>query len=176
MGKIILYITYGIFIGLLAGGVIWITSSNPRGEPVGLLPTPTPELVTVYISGAVVAPGLYSLPLDSRVADVVDAAGGFSVNAQQEQVNLALVLTDGMQVHVPGGGLPSHISAGRVNINTATSDELETLPGIGPTTAQNIIDFRLQNGPFQVIQDIENVPGIGPATYERIKDYITVGQ
>jgi competence protein ComEA len=69
----------------------------------------------------------------------------------------------------------SHVNAGRVNINTATLEQLETLPGIGPTTAQNILNYRLQQGPFQVIQEIQNVPGIGPATFAVIQDYISVG-
>jgi competence protein ComEA len=67
------------------------------------------------------------------------------------------------------------VNAGRVDINTATVTELETLPGIGPTAAQAIVDYRLENGPFQAIEDIQNVPGIGPATYDGIRDYITIG-
>jgi competence protein ComEA len=69
----------------------------------------------------------------------------------------------------------SHVNAGRVNINTATVPELDALPGIGPTTAQSIVDYRLEHGLFQTIQDIQNVPGIGPATFDGIKDYITTG-
>ncbi len=89
-------------------------------------------------------------------------------------VNLAAPLVDGEQVDVPGIVSTGHVNAGRVNINTATVSELDALPGIGPTTAQAIVDYRLERGPFQVIQDIQNVPGIGPATYDKIKDYITV--
>ncbi len=68
-----------------------------------------------------------------------------------------------------------HVNVGRVNINTATVADLDGLPGIGPTTAQAIVDYRLQNGPFQVIQDIEKVQGVGPATFENIKNFINVG-
>ena len=174
MGKTILNITYGILIGLLAAGVIWLVASPPRGQPVTLLPTSTPKLLTVYVTGAVASPGTYNFPEGSRIGDAIQAAGGFIVTAEQDRVNLAALLEDGMHIDVPGQGVPSHISAGRVDINTATAEELDALPGIGPTAAQSIIDYRLQNGPFKAIQDIQNVPGIGPATYARIKDLIMV--
>jgi competence protein ComEA len=173
--KTFLHITYGVLIGLLAAGVIWLTASRPRGEPVALLPTNTPGELTVYVSGAVMSPGVYKLPAGSRVNDAIQAAGGFAIGAEQENINLATPLEDGQQIDVPGIVNPSHVNAGRVNINTATVDELDALPGIGPTTAQAIVDYRLANGNFQVIQDIQNVPGIGPATYDGIKDYITIG-
>jgi competence protein ComEA len=173
--KTLLKIAYGILIGLLAAGVIWLAASKPRGESVSLLPTTTPGTITVYVSGAVAAPGVYRLPEGSRVEAAVQAAGGFAPGAEEESINLAAFLTDGQQVDVPGLVDTGHVNAGRVNINTASTSELDTLPGIGPTTAQSIIDYRLQHGIFQAVQDIQNVPGIGPATYDRIKDYITVG-
>jgi len=169
-----LNIVYGVLIGLLAAGVIWLAASRPRGDPVALLPTPTPSVLTVYVSGAVATPGVYTLPDGSRVDAAVQAAGGFVPGAEPERINLAALLEDGQQIDVPGIVSTSHVNAGRVNINTATVSELDALPGIGPTTAQTIVDYRLQHGPFQIIQDIQNVPGIGPATYDRIKDYITV--
>lgn len=169
-----LYIAYGLLIGLLAAGLLWVAASRPRGEAVTLLPTPTPGLVTVYVSGAVASPGVYSLPDGSRVDDAVKAAGGFIVGAEQDRINLATLLEDGQQIEVPGVISTSRISAGRVNINTATASELDALPGIGPTAAQAIVDYRLQNGPFQAVQDIQNVPGIGPATYDRIRNFITI--
>jgi competence protein ComEA len=173
--KTLLKIAYGILIGLLAAGVIWLAASKPRGESVSLLPTTTPGTITVYVSGAVAAPGVYRLPEGSRVEAAVQAAGGFAPGAEEESINLAAFLTDGQQVDVPGLVDTGHVNAGRVNINTASTSELDALPGIGPTTAQSIIDYRLQHGIFQAVQDIQNVPGIGPATYDRIKDYITVG-
>jgi len=172
--KTFLNIVIGVLIGLLAAGVIWLAASRPRGEPVTLLPTPTPGMLTVYVSGAVATPGVYTLPEGSRVNDAVQAAGGFVSDAEPERINLAAPLEDGQQIDVPGIVSTGHVNAGRVNINTATVSELDTLPGIGPTTAQAIVDYRLQNGSFQFIQDIQNVPGIGPATYDKIKDYITV--
>jgi competence protein ComEA len=173
--KTFLNITYGVLIGLLAAGIIWLAASRPRGEAVTLLPTDTPGMLTVYISGAVATPGVYTLPEGSRVDAVVQAAGGFLPGAEQESINLAKLLEDGQQINVPGIVDTSHINAGRVNINTATVPELDALPGIGPTTAQSIVDYRLEHGPFQAIQDIQNVPGIGPATFDGIKDYITIG-
>ncbi|MGB8213341.1 MAG: ComEA family DNA-binding protein [Anaerolineales bacterium] len=173
--KTILNITYGVLIGLLAAGIIWLAASHPRGEAVTLLPTATPGSLTVYVSGAVATPGVYTLPEGSRVNAAVQAAGGFLPGAEPGNVNLAMLLADGQQINIPGIVNASHVNAGRVNINTATLDELDALPGIGPTAAQSILAYRLQNGPFQVIQDIQNVPGIGPATYAQIKDYINVG-
>ncbi len=172
--KTFLNIVYGVLIGLLAAGVIWLAASRQRGDPVAMLPTPTPGLLTIYVSGAVVTPGVYTLPEGSRVDAAVQAAGGFVTGAEPERINLAAFLEDGEQIDVPGIVSTSHVNAGRVNINTATVSELDALPGIGPTTAQTIVDYRLQHGPFQAIQDIQNVPGIGPATYDRIKDYITI--
>ncbi len=173
--KTFLNITYGVLIGLLAAGIIWLAASRPSGEAVTLLPTATPGMLMVYVSGAVATPGVYTLPVGSRVDAAIQAAGGFLPGAEQEGINLAKPLEDGQQIDVPGIVDTSHVNAGRVNINTATAAELDTLPGIGPTTAQSIVDYRLENGPFQAIQDIQNVPGIGSATFDRIKDYITVG-
>lgn len=173
--KIFLYITYGVLIGLLVAGIVWLAASPPRGEAVTLLPTSTPGMLTVYVSGAVATPGVYTLPVGSRVDAAVQAAGGLLPQAELSNINLAMIVEDGQQIDIPGIVDTSHVNAGRVDINTATVDELDTLPGIGPTTAQSIVDYRLQNGPFQVIQDIQNVPGIGPATFAQIQDYINVG-
>ena len=131
--------------------------------------------MTVYVSGAVATPGVYTLPKGSRVEAAVQAAGGLLPGAEANNINLAMLVTDGQQINVPGIVDTSHVNAGRVNINTATVDELDALPGIGPSAAQNIVNYRLQNGPFQVIQEIQNVPGIGPATFAGIQDYISVG-
>jgi competence protein ComEA len=173
--KTFINITYGVLVGLLAAGIIWLTATRPRGESVSLLPTATPGILTVYVSGAVAAPGVYTLPEGSRVEAAIQAAGGFAPGAEAENINLAVVLIDGQQINVPGIVETSHVNIGRVNINTASAAELDALPGIGPTTAQAIVDYRLQNGPFQVIQDIQNVPGVGPATFALIQDFINVG-
>ena len=166
----------GILIGILLAGIIWNTARQPRGEPVALRPPPTPAPISVHITGSVVSPGVYDLPEGSRVVDAINAAGGFLPIADSEQVNLAALIEDGSKIDVTkrssystsGGGID------RVNINTANIDELDTLPGIGPSTAQAIIDHRRQFGNFQRTDELTDVSGIGPATYERIKDMITV--
>lgn len=172
--KNFLYIAYGVLIGILAAGLIWLTATQPNGKTVVLLASPTPSQVAVYVSGAVVSPGVYYLPEGSRVLDALRAAGGFAANAQQDEINLAAILKDEEQLDVPGVGGTSHITLGRININTATLEELDTLPGIGETAAQSIIDYRTENGPFETTQQIMDVPGIGPTTYDSIKNLITV--
>jgi competence protein ComEA len=142
----------------------------------------------VQIAGAVPRPGVYALAQGSRVQDAISAAGGFLAEADKTGINLARALEDGEQLEIPytegaspvlGTPLPasteSASSAELININTASLAELDSLPGIGPTTAQKIIDYREQSGPFLAKEDIINVSGIGPGTYERIKDLITVG-
>ncbi len=167
----------GILVGLLLAGIIWLSTRQSDGDAIALRPPPTPAPISVHITGSVVSPGIYTLPAGSRVADAVEAAGGFLPIADEENINLAAPLEDGAQLNVgksefytSGGG-----GASRVNINTATLEELDTLPGIGPSTAQAIIDYRRQYGNFQRADEITNVSGIGPATYERIKDLITTG-
>jgi competence protein ComEA len=141
----------------------------------------------VYISGEVAHPDVYELPSGAILLDAVNAAGGFSVEANRDVVNLALPLSDGMHVHVPGNSEEAALPAvsGEVvpgietistiiNINTASLEELDLLPGIGPSIAQKIVDYRLENGPFASIEEVQNVSGIGPAKYEQIKDLITL--
>jgi competence protein ComEA len=173
MMRTFLYVFIGVLVGLLAAGGTWLFTSRPRGAPVSILPTPTPGMLTIYVSGAVASPGVYLISEGSRVDAAILAAGGFVSGAEQENINLAALLEDGEQINVPGIINTNHVNAGRVNINTATALELDALPGIGPTTAQAIVDYRLLHGSFQFIQDIQNVPGVGPATFERIKDYIS---
>jgi competence protein ComEA len=174
--KTFLNILLGILMGLLIAGVLWFAvKSRPSGESVVLLPTSTPGMITVYISGAVATPGVYTLPDGSRIDEAVKAAGGVLDGAEMATINLAKPLVDGEQINVPGVPNTTHVNAGRVNINVATVTELETLPGIGPSAAQSIVDYRLENGLFQSIEDIQKVPGIGPATFDGIKDFITIG-
>jgi competence protein ComEA len=142
--------------------------------------------VIVYITGAVPRPGVYALPKNARVQDAISAAGGFLAEAEKSQINLAAILEDGEKLDIPflegaspvlATPVPDVVTSTTelINLNTASGAELEALPGIGPTTAQKIIEFREQNGPFLNAEDIINVSGIGPGTYERIKDLITVG-
>lgn len=173
-----------IIIGVLLGvGVLLLVARPPRGVPVTLLPAPSPAPISVYVSGQVNLAGLYDLPIGSRVNDAIQAAGGFSDLADREAINLAQILVDGQQVKVPeiitatisGGSTRSNNpSTILVDINTATLEQLDTLPQIGPITAQAIIDYRNTNGPFARIDDIVDVTGIGQATFDRIKDLIMV--
>ena len=186
--KSILNVVSGILFGLFVAALIWVVSRNPSGEAVTLRPVPTDQPIVVHITGAVPRPGVYALPEGARVQDVISAAGGFLAEANKEFINLAQVLEDGERLEIPyaegfspviATPIPELIIPGSdsdlININTAASFELESLPGIGPTTAQKIIEYRDANGPFLSTEDIINVSGIGPGTYERIKDLITVG-
>jgi competence protein ComEA len=153
---------------------------RPTDEPV----TPTPATINVYVSGAVDNPDVYPLPLNSIVKDAVAAAGGATDEADLDRINLASRLSDQMQVYVPrkgeaappppNGSAPAAATE-MININTASVEDLDKLPGIGPSIAKAIIDYRTTNGPFKKIEDINDVKGIGDALYAKIKDQITVG-
>ena len=174
-----------IIVGVLLGvGVLMLVTQPPRGEPVKLLPAPTQAPIMVYVSGEVDHPGLYTLPPNSRINDAIEAAGGFTALADTSRLNLAKFVEDGEQIDVPGLIIPDAIvrvpdleqpASNLVDINLATLEQLDTLPDIGPITAQNIIDYRKANGPFGRIEDILDVPGIGPKTFDQLKDLITVG-
>jgi competence protein ComEA len=181
-----------VVLGLLGTGILFIASGPPRGNPIQLLPPPTPTPIQVHVTGAVNQPGVYTLPANNRVHDAIQAAGGFTDEANDQAINLAAPLQDGLQIWVPsrqpnqesGPGSEtgensddqrSTTSGSLININTATQEELETLPQIGSITAEKIINYRQTEGYFISIEDIQKVPGIGPATYEKIKDLITVG-
>jgi competence protein ComEA len=185
--KPVLYMASGILFGLFMAALVWVVVRNPSGEAVTLRPVPTDAPIVVHITGAVPRPGVYALPQGARVQDAISAAGGFLAEAEKSGINLARVLEDGEQIEIPyteGATIvlatpgvevitsPTEL----ININTASQFELESLPGIGPTTAEKIIEYREENGPFATIEDIMNVSGIGPGTFERIKDLITVGE
>lgn len=154
-------------------------------------PTATPGSIQVYVSGAVARPGVYAIPWDSRVEQAIHAAGGAAADADLVRVNLAQRVYDEQQIYVPYKNeqatpvlptavprlISSEISSApglKVNINTASAGELETLPGIGPTLAQRVVDYRQSNGPFQCPDDIKKVKGIGDGIFAQIKDLITV--
>jgi len=184
--KTTLYLASGILFGLFLAALVWVVARNPTGEAVILRPVPTEKPLIVHITGAVPRPGVYALPLGARVQDGISAAGGFLAEAEKSQINLAALLEDGQKLDIPyiEGASPVLATPGPtvvaattelININTASLAELDTLPGIGPTTAQKIIDYREQNGPFISTEDIIDVSGIGSVSYERFKDLITVG-
>jgi competence protein ComEA len=196
--KIVLYVLIGIFTGFILAAILFIVIRLPGGQPVALEPSPTKAPIVIQVIGEVTRPGVYTLQDGSRVEDAVNSAGGLLADADSNSVNLAARLEDGQQIKIPaqaGSGASSTISgsspapfsvvatltptaiaqATLININIATIQQLDTLPGIGPVTAQSIVTYRQQHGPFQHIEDIMNVPGIGPATFDHIKDLITVG-
>jgi competence protein ComEA len=175
----------GLLTGLLSSAVLLLVISEPRGIPIELLPPPTPESLRIHVAGAVTQPGVYTLPVESIVAEAITAAGGPLDEAILDMVNMAAVLEDGQQIFVPAEAdtssetYPSDpifvsASAEKININTATASELETLPGIGPSLAKKIVEFRETHGPFLKVEDLLNVSGIGPSKFEGIQDLITI--
>jgi len=145
----------------------------------------TPWPISVYVSGAVAKAQVVELPAGSLVADALDRAGGAGADADLDAVNLAAPLIDNQHVVIPR--LTDRVSlaatlqlgasstpAAPVDINTASPDELESLPYIGASKAADIVSYRTANGPFERIEDIQNVPGIGPATYEHIAHLIAI--
>jgi len=183
------YISLLLLASIIIGGAFFYLRW-PRPTPIEIVePTPTPAStpgeIGVYIVGAVLSPGVYFLPQGSRVAEALEAAGGPTEEADLARVNLAKRVYDEEQIYVPRLGeenppLPLSVGSsggqarGKININTATAAELETLPGIGPVLGQRIIDYREANGPFAAIEDIKSVRGIGEVTFEEIRESIFV--
>jgi competence protein ComEA len=154
--------------------------------PTPVVPTATTSTsaraVVVDVTGAVRRPGLYRLPEGSRVADALARAGGATPRAQLELVNLAARVSDGEQVLVPrrgvavaAGGAAGGGSAGAtgpVHLNSATLEQLDSLPGVGPVTAQKILDFREEHGAFGSVDELDAIPGIGPARLEQLRELV----
>ena len=165
-------------------------------------PSATPGPLRVFVNGAVAAPAVYEMAPGGIVQQAIEQAGGFTAKADTAVVNLALPLQDGMQIYVPtldekveqvqevissptvhtvgieldaAGETAAPTGGEIVNINTADVAQLDTLPGIGPSTAEKIVDYRDTNGPFATVDEIMSVSGIGPAKFEQIQSFITVG-
>jgi len=178
-------------------------TATPAPSPTPLpANTPTPAPVRVYVTGAVVNSDVYFLPPDSIIKDAIKAAGGLTPDANPEGINQAQELKDQQQIHVPRIGeenAPPPVQDGKqdspptenngdsapsgapvvgqmINLNTATLEQLDTLPGIGPAIAQRIIDYRENIGGFTSIEEVTQVSGIGEATFAKIKDLIIVNQ
>ena len=152
------------------------------------------EKIVIHITGAICNEGIYELEENSRIADAVKMAGGLKEDADLKQINLAYVLEDGMKINIPSknentnedsNNTESYITKenlnssnnnkiSKVNINNATQTELETLPGIGPSTALKIINYRKEKGKFNKIEDIKNVNGIGENKFNKIKEFIKI--
>lgn len=152
----------------------------PAGTTAGETASAPPAVLVVDVAGAVRRPGLYRLPKGSRIADAIARAGGVTRHAESSSVNLAAPLADGEQVLVPSGvagvavaapgGTPS--PSAPVDLNSATVEQLDTLPGIGPTTAQKIVDYRTEHGPFTAVDDLDAIPGIGPARIDELRGLV----
>lgn len=155
-------------------------------EPVGenKLEETKPSQLFVDVKGEVVRAGVYQVNQGERVYDVIEKAGGFTKFADQNKVNLAQILQDEMVLYIPKVGEESEMvslshpnsqsESKKMNINVATTEELETLPGIGPSKAAAIVKFRDEQGRFQTIKDLMNVAGIGESTFSNIKEHIDV--
>ena len=182
-----------LFVVVLAGTIFFLRRPEaPSAVTLATVtprPSATPASLIVDVRGAVNKPGVYTLPVGSRVQDALTLAGEVTSNADTRALNLARRLNDGEQIYVPtvGEAIPTLPAAsgkaaltapkpasGKININTATLAELDTLSGIGPAIAQRIIDYRTQNGDFKTIEDLKKVRGIGDALFNQIKDLITV--
>jgi competence protein ComEA len=176
-----------LIAALLVGGRFFVgsgTATVERSPPAaGEIEAAPPARLVVHVVGAVRRPGLYRLDHGSRIADAVRRAGGATRRADLSLVNLAAQVSDGTQVVVPirvtveagaaeGEGEATTAAAGPVHLNTATIEQLDALPGIGPVTAQKILDYREQHGAFSSIDDLDAIPGIGPARLEQLRGQV----
>jgi competence protein ComEA len=182
---------------LLVGGLVtlvllifagrWLLdvgASPPLAVPPPVVPSTTTaaKALVVDVVGAVRRPGLYRLSEGARVADALARAGGATPKAQLELVNLAAPMSDGEQIVVPrrgtaapsagGGGAAPGLPRGPVHLTTATLEQLDSLPGVGPVTAQKIVDYRQEHGAFSSVDELDAIPGIGPARLEQLRDLV----
>ncbi|MCB9078747.1 MAG: helix-hairpin-helix domain-containing protein [Anaerolineaceae bacterium] len=208
-------LVFGVLSLLAVGGAGIFYWNQPAADPIEILPveaaaptatevvstptpTATPAPVRVYVTGAVARSDVYFLPAGSIIKDAIEAAGGFTEEAEPERINQALELQDQQQIHIPrrdeasppppvqggpivavagsrsGSSAPISNTGGIINLNTATLEQLDSLPGVGPAIAQRILDYRDSVGGFSSIEEITQVSGIGPATFDKIKALITV--
>lgn len=170
---------------LVLGGRLLLRPSQaaPPVPPPLAAPAAPPAPPTIYVDvvGAVRKPGLYRLRRGARVADAVARAGGVAHGGQVELVNLAALVADGEQIVVPrrgssppaATGTPAAPSAaGPVHLNSATVEQLDALPGVGPVTAQKIVDYRTKHGAFESVDALDAIPGIGPARLDQLRDLV----
>lgn len=140
------------------------TQSNPTSAPLG-------ELV-VHVTGEVVAPGLIKLPAGSRIADAITAAGGLLPGKTESGLNLAQHVEDGQLIEVGQSAIESNDK--RINLNSATVEQLDALPGVGPVMADRIVSWRNTHKKFSRIEELQEVSGVGPKVFERLKDLVRV--
>lgn len=192
--QIIAWSAVGLVILLIGANYLRGHLSRPVGEPASVVTLGVkqdgPSRIKVHVTGAVIHPGLYEMEAGARIADAMQMAGGPTPSADLNRINLAAKLADGQQVVVPepasaaaageGGaaGSASGVASGAggetVNLNAATVDQLEKLDGVGPKTAQKIIDYREAHGGFKSIEELMEVPGIGPAKFAQIRGQVAI--
>lgn len=178
--------------GAAAGGDGSAPEAGSAGVPEGAAGGgKAAAAITVHVVGAVLHPGVYRLPPGSRAVDAVTAAGGQRADGRSDLLNLAAALVDGDKVYVPsqrdvdgagqggtgsagGGGWTMPGQGGKVDVNHADLQTLETLPGVGPSLAAAILRYRQEHGPFRAVQDLEKVPGIGPAKLAALRDRVVL--
>jgi len=154
--------------------------NNPNTKPIIAVQSKTSEPAVIYLSGAVSKPGVYKVASQLRIVDAINNAGGLVTGADVAKVNLAQQVKDGMHIHVPiaGDKLPSSQSSAqasdKININTADKAALEKLPGIGPSLADRILEYRKANGRFEDVSDLKKVSGIGTAKFNQLKEKIAI--
>jgi competence protein ComEA len=186
----------GIAISALAGGEnkpdSRLASAKVTPTPTLVMVTPTPPPtptlaeIKVYITGEVKNPGVYTMKQGERIEDAVKAAGGFTENADPQRVDLAARVRDEMRIIVPklnqpsfeplvsgGSNPPPTPGDGKINVNTASTAELDKLPGIGAVLSQRIVEYRAKIGPYKSVEDLRKIPGITNAVIEKIKDLIS---
>ena len=176
-------------VAAVLGAVVLLARQNDNAPVRIIAPESqqiTPAQVRVYVNGAVASPGVYTLDPDSRITDALAAAGGITGEADLEGVNLALRVRDEAEYYVPrlGESPPAASSlspvqaqaqaGGLIDLNLASKELLDTLPGIGPALAGAIVSYRENVRPFQSVEEVQEVPKIGPATYLNIRDLVTV--
>ncbi|MBC8170235.1 MAG: helix-hairpin-helix domain-containing protein [Anaerolineae bacterium] len=181
-------LAFVLLVIAISGGLILLVLTRPVPVQITIIPplptatleaTFTPSPVTIYITGAVKTPPVdtITLPAGSRVEDAISLAGGAADNADLTKVNLAAVLRDGDQVHVPTLGetvaIATPNTGGIIFINSATLEELETLPDVGPALAQRIIDYRTANGRINNFEDLDTIEGVGPAMIEGLQELVS---
>ncbi len=197
-----LFILYGLLLGLLAAGLILLIAQPQRGVPITLYPAPTPtwtsspkptvspEPIQVQIRGEVLKPGIYALEKYSRLQDLVSLSGGFTPSADIERVNLAALLKDGEYFYIPAEdeeipdtarNAPCNLYEVQdptydypLNLNEASLEALESIPGIGPSKAEDIFTYKESIGRYTRLEELLNVPGIGEATLESLREYLIV--
>ncbi len=179
-------VTVGVAVAILGALVVWAPSPTravvapplTAGQESPTLGAVSAASATVHVAGAVHQPGVYELPVGTRVADAIEAAGGPLEGIPLDSINLARQVVDGEQVRVPtqdeAGASVGLAGDGRININAAAASQLEDLPGVGPVLAGRIVAYREQHGPFASVSALEAVTGLGPAIVAGLADAAAV--